>query len=140
MLRLSACFAVPVDIIEPCGFALSDKTLRRAAMDYAAKADIRRHDSWQGYIGNARPKRLILLTTKVKTGLWDFQFRPGDTLMTGRESAGVPDDVHTACDAHIRIPMPGGGRSLNVAMAAAIALAEAMRQLGADWPPNAPRS
>ena len=132
ILRICACFGVSLDVIEPCGFAVSDKTLRRAAMDYTAQADFTRHDSWQNFITHARPPRLILLTTKVKTGLWDFDFHPGDTLMMGRESAGVPQDVHDACDAHVTIPMPGGGRSLNVAVAAGIALAEAMRQLRAQ--------
>ena len=129
MLRLSACFGVPLDVIEPCGFPLSDKSLRRAAMDYAEQAEFKRHDSWQHFLDLARPRRIILLTTKAKTNLWDFAFAPGDTLMTGRESAGVPDAVHAACDHHLRISMPGGGRSLNVAMAAAIALAESHRQL-----------
>ena len=128
ILRICACFDVPLDIIEPCGFPLSAKSLRRAAMDYAEKVDVTRHDSWDNFTEIARPPRLILLTTHAKTNLWDFSFQAGDTLMTGRESAGVPPDVHAACDAHIRIAMPGGGRSLNVAVSAAIALSEALRQ------------
>jgi len=129
ILRITACFGVPLDVIEPCGFPLSDKSLRRAAMDYREMADFKRHDSWQDYLNTSRPARLILLTTKAKTGIWDFRFQPGDTLMTGQESAGVPAEVHAACDHHVLIPMPGGGRSLNVAVAAGIALSEAMRQL-----------
>jgi len=129
ILRICACFGISLDIIEPCGFALSDKSLRRVAMDYGDMARTVRHDCWEDFIGKSRPKRLILLTTSAKTDLWDFRFNPADTLMTGRESAGVPSTVDAACDARIRIPMPGGGRSLNVAVSAAIALAEAMRQL-----------
>lgn len=125
ILRVCACFGVPLDIIEPCGFPLSAKALRRAAMDYASDVDVTRHDSWESF---PRPQRLVLLTTKAECDLWDFTFQPGDTLMMGRESAGVPDNVHDACDAHVRIPMPGGGRSLNVAISAGIALSEAMRQ------------
>jgi tRNA (cytidine/uridine-2'-O-)-methyltransferase len=128
MIRTCACFGVPLDLIEPCGFPMSVKTLRRAAMDYADFAEVSRHDSWELFLKNARPPRLVLLTTKATAGLWEFSFQPGDTLMVGRESAGVPDAVHQACDEHLRIPMPAGGRSLNVAVAASIALGEALRQ------------
>lgn len=128
MIRICACFAVPMDVIEPCGFPLSEKALRRAAMDYAEDVDLSRHDSWPHYLALARPPRLVLLTTKAETSLWQFSFRPGDTLMMGRESAGVPPEVQAACDASIAIAMPGGGRSLNVAVAAGIALGEALRQ------------
>ena len=129
ILRICACFGVPLDVIEPCGFPLSDKSLRRVAMDYAGQADFSRLDSWSDFVTLTRPPRLILLTTKAETDIWDFDFRADDTLMMGRESAGVPDDVHHACDGHVRIPMPGGGRSLNVAVAAGIVLAEALRQI-----------
>lgn len=129
MIRLSACFSVPLEVVEPCGFPFSVKALKRAAMDYAEIADIRRHDSWQHFCAETAGRRLVLLSTRSSVPLWDFQFRPGDTLMVGRESAGVPDEVHAAADAAVRIPMPGGGRSLNVAVAAGIALAEALRQL-----------
>lgn len=128
MIRICACFDVPLDIIEPCGFPLSIKALRRSAMDYANIADIERHDSWQAFQSNRRKNRLVLLTTAADCDLWDFSFQAGDTLLMGRETAGVPADVHAACDAHIRIPMPGGGRSLNVSVSAGIALAEALRQ------------
>ena len=129
MIRLSACFAVPIDIIEPCGFPLSVKALKRSAMDYADIADITRHDSWETYLDNKPAGRIILMTTVGATSLWDFEFREGDTILMGRESAGVPDEVHTKADAAVLISMPGGGRSLNVAMSAGIAVSEGSRQL-----------
>ena len=128
MIRLSACLDVPLDVIEPCGFPFSIKALRRTAMDYADIADITRHDSWNDFRANTAG-RLVLMTTEGATDLWDFTFEPGDVILMGRESAGVPNDVHAAVDARIRIPMPGGGRSLNVAMSAGIAVSEACRQL-----------
>ncbi len=128
MIRLSACLDVPIDVIEPCGFPFSVKALRRAAMDYADIADITRHDSWETYIA-VQTGRIILMTTDGATPLWDFEFRDGDTIMMGRESAGVPDEVREAADAALLIPMPGGGRSLNVAVSAGIALGEACRQM-----------
>ncbi len=128
MIRLSACFAVPLDIIEPCGFPLSIKTLRRSAMDYADIADLVRHDSWDSFQEQRATGRLVLMTTKAEASIWDFSFRPDDTIMVGRESAGVPTDVDQACDARVRIPMSGAARSLNVAMCAGMALSEALRQ------------
>lgn len=128
MIRLCACMDVPIEVIEPCGFPFSVRALKRAAMDYAQIAAITRHDSWQAF-QTATPGRIILLSTKAATPLWDFEFQPGDTLMVGRESAGVPTDVADAVDARVLIPMPGGGRSLNVAVSAGIAIGEAMRQL-----------
>ncbi len=128
MIRLAACFDVAIDVIEPCGFPFSVKALRRAAMDYADLADITRHNSWEAFQAR-RQGRLILLTTKAATPLWDFSFAAGDTILLGRESAGVPDAVAQAADARLLIPMPGGGRSLNVAVSAGIALGEATRQL-----------
>lgn len=97
-------------------------------MDYANLADLTRHDSWQQFQQARQPGRLILLTTKADCDLWAFDFKADDTLMLGRESAGVPDAVHDGCDHHLRIAMPGGGRSLNVSVAAGIALGEALRQ------------
>ncbi len=129
MIRLSACFATPIDVIEPCGFPFSLKALRRSAMDYAEIADITRHNSWSIYLEDKPPGRIILMTTEGATPLWDFQFQNGDTILMGRESAGAPPEVHDRADAAIIIPMPGGGRSLNVAMSAGIAVAEARRQL-----------
>jgi tRNA (cytidine/uridine-2'-O-)-methyltransferase len=131
ILRLAACLGVGVDVIEPCGFVWSEPKLRRAGMDYLDQVDLQRHTSWQRYIDAARPKRLVLMTTRGATRLPEFAFADGDTLLLGRESAGVPDDVHAAADARVAIPLMPGMRSLNVAVAAAIALGEALRQLGA---------
>lgn len=128
MIRLSACFGVALDIIEPCGFPLSIKTLRRSAMDYADIADLVRHDSWEVFQAQRGAGRLVLMTTKADASIWDFRFRPDDLIMVGRESAGVPEDVDRACDARVRIPMSGTARSLNVAMCAGMALSEALRQ------------
>jgi tRNA (cytidine/uridine-2'-O-)-methyltransferase len=129
MIRLSACFAIPLDIIEPCGFPLSLKSLRRAAMDYADIADMTRHDSWGDYLVTRRAGRLILMTTKATETLWNFQFQATDTIVVGRESAGVPEAVHNQCDAHIKLEMSGTARSLNVAMCAGMAVSEGLRQV-----------
>ncbi len=128
LVRLGVCFDSPVHVIEPCGFPFSMKLLRTRALDYGEKADVRHHDSWD-HFNQARNGRLVLMTTKGATDLYDFTFQPGDCILLGRESAGVPDHVHAAADARVMIPMPGGGRSLNVAIAAGIALGEAVRQL-----------
>lgn len=136
ILRLAACLGLPVDIIEPCGFLWDDRRLRRAGMDYAELARLTRHTSWQAYLdwrAQARPGRLVLLTTQGATPLPAFHFAPGDTLLLGRESAGVPDSVHAAADAGVVVPMAAGARSLNVAMTAALVAGEAVRQLDA-WP------
>ncbi|MFN8701707.1 MAG: tRNA (cytidine(34)-2'-O)-methyltransferase [Rhodospirillales bacterium] len=131
ILRLAACLGVGVDVVEPCGFVWSEPKLRRAGMDYLDQVDLQRHTSWQRYIDAARPKRLVLMTTRAAVRLPEFAFADGDTLLLGRESAGVPEDVHAAADARVAIPLMPGMRSLNVAVAAAIALGEALRQLGA---------
>jgi tRNA (cytidine/uridine-2'-O-)-methyltransferase len=137
MMRLGAALGVGIDLIEPCGFLLSDRNFRRAGMDYLKSADIRRHESWarfhEGFEAPAREggpelKRLILLTTAGDTAYADFTFQPGDTLLVGRESAGVPKKVHDASDARLLIPMAAGLRSLNVSQAAAMVLSEALRQ------------
>ncbi len=131
LLRTAACFGVAVDIVEPCGFLFGDRQFRRAGMDYLEIVDLVRHASWPAYLA-ARAEtlagRLVLLTTRADTAHLDFRFAAGDTLMLGRESGGVPDDVHTTADARLRIPMVAGARSLNVAVAAAIVLGEALRQ------------
>lgn len=127
ILRLAACFAVPVDIIEPCGFVFDDRRLRRAGMDYIDQAKLTRHTSWEAYQAVERG-RLILLTTKAARVYTDFAFAPEDTLLLGRESAGAPQAVHDACQARLTIPMRAGLRSLNVALAAAMVLGEALRQ------------
>lgn len=129
-LRLGACLGVPVDVIEPCGFPLSDRAVARAAMDYAAKAEVTRHASWAGFRADPlrAQGRIVLFTTRAAAPYHSFAFRPGDVLLMGRESAGVPDEVHAAADARLYIPLVPGVRSLNVVTAAAIALAEALRQ------------
>ncbi len=129
ILRLGACLGVPVHVIEPCGFPFSPKSWRRQAMDYADLAELHRHDSWDAFVVERPPGRLVAMTTKGADSLWDFRFEPGDTLLMGRESAGLPDAVHRAADARLLIPLQPGARSLNVAMAAAIAVAEAGRQV-----------
>ena len=137
MIRLGAALGVGLDIIEPCGFLLTDRGLKRAGMDYLKSAEIRRHDSWAKFRAGfeAAPartggpkQRLLLLTTRGDMAYTDFAFRPDDTLLVGQESAGVPPEVHDAADARLVIPMVGGARSLNVAQAAAMVLGEALRQ------------
>jgi len=130
MLRTAACLGVAVDLIGPLGFVFSDKQLRRAGMDYLENADITRHESWAAFEESPARKeqRLVLLSTRAEAPYTDFAYRPADILMVGRESAGVPDDVYAACDAHVRVPMAPGARSLNVAAAAAMVLGEALRQ------------
>ncbi len=128
LLRLGACLGVGVDLIEPLGFLLDDKRLRRAGMDYIALARMRRHASWEAYRAQAGG-RLVLLTTQATDNYLDFAFRPGDRLLLGRESAGVPESLHREADHRLTIAMRPGARSLNVALAAAIVLGEALRQL-----------
>ena len=130
IFRLAACLGVPVDVIEPCGFVLDDRRLKRVAMDYGARAEIVRHDSWRAYSEKREPGRLLLLTTRGGTAHTDFAFEPSDTLLLGRESAGVPEAVHEAADARLIVPMAAGARSLNVVTAAAIVLGEVLRQTG----------
>jgi tRNA (cytidine/uridine-2'-O-)-methyltransferase len=132
-MRLAACLGVPLDIIEPCGFPLSDRALKRAALDYEANADIRRHDSWTAYLAGRDPGRLVLFTTRGADPLPGFSFQASDTLLFGRESAGVPDEVHEQADARVLIPIRPETRSLNLVTAAALGLGEALRQTG-EWP------
>jgi tRNA (cytidine/uridine-2'-O-)-methyltransferase len=130
LIRLGACLGVTIEIIEPCGFLLSDKNFRRAGMDYLEQADIVRHASWSLWCDakRARGGRLVLLTSKGSLAYTAYAFAADDTLMLGRESAGVPADVHDAADARLRIPLRPGLRSLNVAQAGAMVLGEALRQ------------
>jgi tRNA (cytidine/uridine-2'-O-)-methyltransferase len=131
LLRLAACLGVEVDLIEPCGFLLDDRRLRRAALDYAADLAVRRHVSWTAFVADRPPQsRLILMTTSGTIPLNRFAFAGHDTILLGRESAGVPEMVHRAASARVVIPLRGAARSLNVALAGAIALAEALRQTG----------
>jgi tRNA (cytidine/uridine-2'-O-)-methyltransferase len=131
LLRLAACLGVAVDLIEPCGFLVDDRRLKRAVLDYAADLVIRRHVSWPAFLAHrASQSRLILMTTTGTTPLHRFAFAPDDTILLGRESAGVPEEVHRAAAARVVIPLRPGARSLNVALAGAIALAEGLRQTG----------
>ena len=132
-IRIAACFDTPLDVIEPCGFALTDKALRRVAMDYAGRAALVRHESFAAFLANpARAEgRLILLETDGSSRLHDVAFQSGDTLLLGRESAGSPPQVYAAAAIVVRIPLAPGLRSLNVAVAGAVALSEALRQTGA---------
>jgi len=127
MLRMSACFGVGVDIIEPCGFVVSDRKLRRAGMDYMDKVDFKIHESWQAYL-DTKPGRLILLDTSAPTTYTDFTYQPDDILVLGQESCGVPDSVKKEVSSLVYIPMQNGFRSLNVAISSAIVLSEALRQ------------
>ena len=135
-IRLCACLGVFLDVIEPCAFPLSDRTLKRAALDYTDQARISLHRCWEDFLAHpARSEgRLALFTTRAGAPYADFAFAPGDTLLFGRESAGVPDEVHTAAEARLVIPLQPGLRSLNVTTAAAMALGEALRQTGGFAP------
>ncbi len=130
LIRLGACLGVAVDIIEPAGFLMTDRALKRAGMDYLALAEVTRHASWEafGEARRARGGRLLVLTAKGALSYTDYEFAPGDTLLLGRESAGAPQQVHDAADARLRIPLRPGLRSLNVALAGAMVLGEALRQ------------
>ncbi|MDP3897749.1 MAG: tRNA (cytidine(34)-2'-O)-methyltransferase [Mesorhizobium sp.] len=132
VLRLAACFGAAVDIIRPIGFELSDRTLKRAGMDYLEIAAIREHDDFAAFQAwrTTGKRRLVLLTTRATIAYTGFRFAPDDILMFGRESSGVPDDVAAVADATLRIPIRPEARSLNLGMSAAITLSEAVRQLG----------
>lgn len=130
ILRLGACLGVPVHVVEPCGFAFSAEAWRRTALDYARLAEIHRHASWTVFAAGGPPGRRVALSARADASLWSFAFAPGDLLLMGCESAGLPADVAAAADARLRIPLAAGARSLNIGMAAAIAAAEAHRQLG----------
>jgi tRNA (cytidine/uridine-2'-O-)-methyltransferase len=131
-IRLAACLGVPLDVIEPCGFPLTDRALKRAALDYGDKAQVVRHESLVAF--RAAPERdggrVVLIETDGAVSFQDFSFSSGDTLVLGRESAGSPGELYEAAQASVRIPMKRDVRSLNVVTAAAIVLTEAMRQTG----------
>jgi tRNA (cytidine/uridine-2'-O-)-methyltransferase len=137
IMRLAACVGVAVDIIEPAGFDASDRNLRRAGLDYLDRLELRRHisfaafDAWRREAGH----RLVLATTRGCIPYPDFAFAPADILMLGRESAGVPEAIHGAADARVLVPMRPGLRSLNVAVAAAMMVGEALRQTR-EFPPQ----
>ncbi|WP_367718391.1 tRNA (cytidine(34)-2'-O)-methyltransferase [Nitratireductor sp. GISD-1A_MAKvit] len=132
ILRLAACLGFTVDLIEPAGFDLSDRNLKRAGMDYIERAALIRHSSWEVFERwrKGEGRRLLLFTTRAEARYTEFGYSKGDILLFGRETVGVPDNVHHAADARLVIPMQQGARSLNLAMSAAIAAGEALRQLG----------
>ena len=132
VLRLGACLDVPVDVIMPCGFPFSDRGLKRAGMDYAEIASVTRHESWERFEAGLE-SRLVLFTTDGDTALPAAAFEAGDVLLFGSESRGVPAEVHARAALRVRIPQAAGTRSLNLAVAAGIGLAEALRQTG-KWP------
>ncbi len=132
ILRLAACLGLSVDIIEPAGFDISDRNLKRSGMDYLESVTLARHVNWQRFDAwrKENGRRVVLASTKAALPYTSFAFRPDDILLFGRESAGVPDHVHEAADGRILIPMVNGQRSINVAMSAAMISGEALRQTG----------
>jgi tRNA (cytidine/uridine-2'-O-)-methyltransferase len=132
ILRLSACMGARCHVIEPCGFVLDDKRMKRVAMDYIALAEYMRHSSWEQFRLFAKEEgaRICLLTTKATQSYYDFAYRKNDILLLGQESAGVPQSVADVVDAKLRIPVSPQARSLNIAVAAGMALGEAVRQTG----------
>jgi tRNA (cytidine/uridine-2'-O-)-methyltransferase len=133
LLRLGACLDLPVDIIEPCGFLFNEKAMRRAGMDYLNMVSCRRHRSWDDFL-KARAEdpstygRIVLLTTHASMPYTSFNFLPNDLILMGRESAGVPEEVHQTADARLLIPMNKNARSINVAVSAVMVIGEALRQ------------
>jgi tRNA (cytidine/uridine-2'-O-)-methyltransferase len=128
-MRLAACLGVPLDVIEPCGFPWGERAMRRAGMDYAEIANVTRHADWATFEAKL-PGRLVLFTTAGGARLPEARFEAGDTLLFGSESEGAPDEVHARAELRVRIPQAAGTRSLNLAIAAGIGLAEALRQTG----------
>lgn len=130
VMRTGACLGAQIHLIEPLGFQWDDKRVRRAAMDYIDHVQVTRHASFAAFRQTAAPGRLVLFTTKSSASIYDFTFEPGDILLFGKESAGVPPEIADIADARVRIPMRPEVRSMNLATSAAIALAEALRQTG----------
>ena len=136
LLRLGACLDIELDIIEPCGFIFSERTLKRAGMDYLDMVRYRRHHSWEHFLQYRaeHPEeygRIVLLTTHASEPYYNFEFRPNDIILMGRESAGVPEEVHQKADARLLIPMNRNARSINVALSAVMVVGECLRQTGA---------
>ena len=129
MMRLAACTGVELHIIEPCGFPWDERKIRQSGMDYVDNMDYARHESWTKFLENIVGRRLVLLTTKAAEPYYNFEFQDGDIVLAGRESAGVPDEVHSAAHARLLIPMAGSARSLNVVNATSMVLGEALRQV-----------
>ncbi|MBL8564105.1 MAG: tRNA (cytidine(34)-2'-O)-methyltransferase [Hyphomicrobiaceae bacterium] len=138
ILRLAACLGVGVDVIAPTGFDMTDRALRRAGLDYLAHVEITRHSGFAAFdtARRTRGSRLLLLSSHASRSLYETRFCEGDVLLLGRESSGAPDAVHAAADERITIPMRPGLRSLNIAVAAAMALGEALRQTSAFVAPT----
>jgi tRNA (cytidine/uridine-2'-O-)-methyltransferase len=130
ILRLAACLGVPVDVIEPCGFPWGDKALKRAGMDYAEIANVTRHAGWEDFEARLAGRLVLFTTAAAAIRLPDARFEAGDTLLFGSESRGAPDEVHVRAELRVRIPQAAGTRSLNLAVAAGIGVAEAIRQTG----------
>ncbi|MEH6757800.1 MAG: tRNA (cytidine(34)-2'-O)-methyltransferase [Parasphingorhabdus sp.] len=132
ILRTCACFDIAVDIIEPCGFPFSDRSLKRAGMDYFDHVDFTRHTDWDAFLTfvDSQSSRIILLSSKAETAYHEFIFEPDDILLFGSESSGVPLDVNQRADERITIKMKNGMRSLNLAVSAGMALGEALKQTG----------
>ena len=128
IIRLCSCFDAILEIIEPCGFNLQDKRLKRVAMDYLNKSKIITYKSYEDFLAKKKNSRIILMTTKAKKNYNNFKFRPKDTLLFGRESEGVPKKVHNRSYQRLKIPLKKNARSLNIGMAVAITLSEALRQ------------
>lgn len=128
LLRLGACLGIPLDIIDPCSFPLSDSRLRRAGMDYLERASLTRYKDWEDFLNSTRSGRIILFTPHASRSFLDFVFEKEDTLLLGRESTGIPPDIAGQLQIHLKIPMLPERRSMNVALAGAIALSEALRQ------------
>jgi len=128
IIRLCSCFNTTLEIIEPCGFLLNDKRLKRVAMDYLDTSKIVIYKSYENFLINKKNSRIILMTTKAKKKYYNFKFKPRDTILLGRESEGVPKIVHDKAYQRLIIPLENNKRSLNIAMTAAIALSEALKQ------------
>jgi tRNA (cytidine/uridine-2'-O-)-methyltransferase len=130
LIRLGACLGAAIDVIEPCGFVWTDRHLRRAGMDYMELSAVERHPSWQDFLDARKAKRLVLIDTDATINYVDFAFDQEDVLLVGQESSGFPIDIKIGIQHQVKIPMLVGRRSLNVAIAAAIVLSEALRQTG----------
>ena len=128
IIRLCSCFNTTLEIIEPCGFHLNDKRLKRVAMDYLYTSKIVTYKSYENFLIEKKKSRIVLMTTKAKKKYCDFKFKTGDTILFGRESVGVPKIVHDSSYQRLRIPLDNNKRSLNIGMAAAITLSEALKQ------------
>jgi len=129
MMRLCACLGVGLDIVEPCGFVWDDRKIRKAAMDYYDHVDIKKHSSWEVFKENTKNNRIILMTTKASVPYTEYKFQDGDILLAGRESSGVPDEVHEHANGRVLIPMHGKMRSINVVNAGSMIIGEALRQI-----------